>query len=356
MIMDSNLIKMIGQKFILGLDVNNVTPAVIKAIKTFKIGGVILYKKNYSDYQSMINLIKKLKSLNQSNPHPLFIAVDQEGGRVNRLSKPILNIPAAYKITKTGQIKNAIEAAQITGEILVQSGFNMNFAPVLDIKRFDDNHAIGDRSFGPDIQTISKYGLPYFKELNKHLISVVKHFPGHGKVNQDSHFILPTARKYADFQTDLIPFERAIRNGCDAIMVGHLLIKDINQFYPIAFSKNFLKPNLRQLYQFKGLIITDQIKMRALYFRYNIFHLIKRAFENDVDIVLMKFKPQDLKKFTKLIKLYHANQLNQSQLKESYQRIIQIKEKYQINDNLNFNGIDITTYNNRIAKLRNKIK
>ncbi len=132
----------IGQMLILGIDSNRITEEVKNMIQVYKIGGFILYKKNFDTYNQMVEIIKQLKELNKVNKIPLFIAIDQEGGRVNRMPKEILNLPSAYLISKKLGTDGVKKSAQIIGKILKQSGYNLNFAPVLDLKRFPDRHAI----------------------------------------------------------------------------------------------------------------------------------------------------------------------------------------------------------------------
>lgn len=132
----------IGQMLILGIDSNRITKEIKNMIQIYKIGGFILYKKNFDDYNQMITMIKQLKDINKTNRIPLFIAIDQEGGRVNRMPKEILNLPPANLIAKKLGVEGVKKSAQIIGKLLKQSGYNLNFAPVLDLKRFPDKHAI----------------------------------------------------------------------------------------------------------------------------------------------------------------------------------------------------------------------
>ena len=128
----------IGQMIMVGMDTNYITDRIKTLITKYKIGGIILYRKNFNTYQDMLKLIKELKDLNKENKIPLFIAIDQEGGRVNRMPKELLNLPSANTIATVGGQEYVKKSSQITGEILKKSGFNLDFAPVLDIKRFDD--------------------------------------------------------------------------------------------------------------------------------------------------------------------------------------------------------------------------
>ena len=196
--MNKNIIKKIGQMFIIRMHGKKITNELEQLIKEYNIGGICLYSKNYNNYEEMLSLINDLKELNKKyNKEPLFIAIDQEGGRVNRLPKDIKNILSAKKISKKD--KYITEAGNITGEILFKSGINMNFAPVLDIQRFDDNHPIGNRCFGTNAKDVSKKGNLMMKTLKENnIISVVKHFPGHGLVKYDSHLLLPIVTKNID--------------------------------------------------------------------------------------------------------------------------------------------------------------
>ena len=187
---DLTMQEKIGQMMMVGLTGNKINDRIKNLILKYKIGGFIVYRKNFATYTEMLNLIKELKSLNSQNKIPLFIAIDQEGGRVNRMPKEFKNLPAAYKIAKTENMEMIKQAGDITGEMLYNTGINMNLAPVLDIKRFNDNHAIGDRCFGETKENVAKYGIATMKELqNNKVIPVIKHFPGHGLTQKDSHFL-----------------------------------------------------------------------------------------------------------------------------------------------------------------------
>lgn len=257
----------IGQMVMIGLDTNYITDRIKNMIKTYKIGGIILYRKNFSTYTDMMNLIKKLKELNKENKIPLFIAIDQEGGRVNRMPKEIKNLPSANQVATVGGQELVSKSAKITGEILYKSGFNLNFAPVLDIKRFEDKTAIGDRSFGTNKELVTECGIAAMKSLqNNGVISVIKHFLGHGATKQDSHHFLPviTVPMKNIEKEDMFPFEQAIKNGADALLVGHLLIMNVTGIYPASLSRKFITKYLRKKYRYKGLILTDDLKMRAI--------------------------------------------------------------------------------------------
>ena len=350
----------IGQMIIIGMDTNYITDRIRTMITKYKIGGIILYRKNFSTYAEMIELIKQLKQLNQSNKIPLFISIDQEGGRVNRMPKEIKNLPPANTIAKEGGIELVKEAANITGELLSKSGYNLNFSPVLDIKRFEDSHAIGDRCYGDNKDDVAKYGICVMKELQKQgIVPVVKHFPGHGATKKDSHYMLPVINESIEKieKDDMYPFEQAIKKGADAILVGHLLIKNVTWMYPASLSRKFIFKYLRKKYRYNGIIITDDLKMRAIKFLYGTDNAVVKAFEAGNDMVVFRFNHEEEKRtLEKLEKMVKLGKIKESRINKSVKRIIKLKQKYNLSDTKQIDGIDINNINERIEKIRQQCK
>lgn len=354
---DLSIEEKIGQMIIVGIDSTYITERTKKLILDYKIGGVILYRKNFKTYEDLLNLVRELKRLNSINKVPLFISIDQEGGRVNRMPKEILNLPAAGKIARKENLEIIRKSARITGKILKKSGFSMNFSPVLDIKRFEDDHAIGDRCYGDNKEDVIKYGIPVMEELQKSgIISVIKHFPGHGATKKDSHFMLPTVEiPYNKLvQEDMTVFKKAIEKGADAILVGHLRIKRKTGIYPASLSRKFIIKTLRGKYRFKGLIISDDLKMRAIRFIYGPSLAIRKAFEAGNDIIIFRFdKKQEEIAINEIINLTKKNKIKEFRINRSVNRILSLKEKYNISDLENVEGIDVEKINKEIEKIRN---
>ena len=353
---DLTLKEKIGQMIMIGMDTNYITDRIKVMINDFKIGGIILYRKNFNTYQDMLNLITDLKELNKSNKIPLFIAIDQEGGRVNRMPPEIKNLPSANMLASNGDINIVKNSAQITGNMLKQSGFNMNFAPVLDIKRFENSHPIGDRCYGSNKEDVVKYGISVMKELqNQGIISVIKHFPGHGATKYDSHSLLPIINSNIEnLKTDdMYPFEKAINEGADAILVGHLLVKKITGLYPASLSRKFITKYLRKQYRYKGLIITDDLKMRAIKLIYGSNLAVKKAFQAGNDIIVFRFSHSEEKRIiNSIINLTKRGSIKERQINRSVRRILKMKEKYNISDNNIPKGIDIEKVNAEITHIR----
>lgn len=348
----------IGQMIIIGMDTNYITERVKVMITQYKIGGIILYRKNFNTYQDMLALIRQLKELNKTNKIPLWIAIDQEGGRVNRMPKEILNLPSANQIATKRNREEVEKSAEIIGKMLKQSGYNLNFAPVLDIKRFEDKHAIGDRCYGDNKEDVIKYGIAVMKKMQEQgILPVIKHFPGHGATNQDSHYFLPVIKKKIEQieKEDMYPFEKAMKEGADAVLVGHLLIKNITGIYPASLSRKFIVKYLKRKYRYKGLIITDDLKMRAIKFIYGTNLAVKKAFEAGNDIIVFRFNQEEEKRvIEKLISQVEEGKLKESRINRSVKKIIEMKQKYEILDEVEIRGIDINEMNNEIKKIREK--
>ena len=357
-IKELSLQEKIGQMIIIGMDTNYITDRIKDMILKYKIGGIILYRKNFNTYQDMLKLIKNLKDLNRKNKIPLFIAIDQEGGRVNRMPREIKNLPSANQIAITGGEELVKASANITGQILRKSGFNLNFSPVLDIKRFENNHAIGDRSFGSDKEEVAKFGITAMKELQKNkVISAIKHFPGHGATKQDSHNFLPVINEKNEKleKEDMYPFEQAIKNGADVVLVGHLLIKNVTGIYPASLSRKFIAKYLRMKYRYNGVIITDDLKMKAIKVLYGTKLSVRKAFEAGNDIIVFRYNnKKEVEVIEQIISLVKKGKIKENRINKSVKRIIDLKNKYEISDTEEIQGIEIEKVNKEIETIRKK--
>lgn len=242
--------------------------------------------------------------------------------------------------------------------MLKKSGININFAPVLDIKRFEDKHALGDRCYGENKEDVTKHGIEVMKNLqNQGVIAVIKHFPGHGATKQDSHAFLPLIAKKMEKleKEDMYPFEQAIKCGADAILVGHLVIRNVTGVYPASLSRKFIYKYLRKKYKYNGVIVTDDLKMKAIKMIYGADRAVKKAFEAGNDIMVFRFSSVEEKRVIEnIIKLIKKGKIKESRINKSIKRIIKLKEKYNISDDLEEYGINVKEINNRIQEIRRK--
>ena len=313
----------IAQMFIAGLK-NKKRNQIKQIIKKQKVGGVVLYRNNYHDYSEMLELVNFIKKENQSNEVPIFISIDQEGGRVNRMPDEILKIRNATKLASTNSIELVRESGKIIGKILKETGISLNYAPVLDINRYKENRSIGDRCFGEDVENVIKYGIEVMKaEQEEGIIASVKHFPGHGMVNKDSHnFVIETNQKKEQIEKeDMLPFIEAIKEGADSILVGHILIKDIDKKYPASLSKKIINGYLIEKYNFKGLIVTDDIKMKSIGLRYNYKKAVYKAIEAGNDMIMIGLSHRKIMKAIRYInKLVKKGKISRERIDQSVKK------------------------------------
>ena len=344
-----------GQMLLLGLDVYEINDEIIKLIEKYKIGGVVLYRKNYTSIESMIDIVNRLKKINRGNKSPLFIAIDQENGRVNRFPKDITRIHSPYKQGKTENMKIINSVNEITTYLLKSVGVNMNFAPVLDINRDNKNKIVSNRSYGMNKDDVIKYGIPFMNCMQDNgIISVIKHFPGHGATDKDSRFGMPFLGSIDELQDDLYPFMYAIKNNCEAIMTGHLRIKGYG-LKPVTYNKRIIDECLKNKYSYNGLIVTDDLRMGIMRF-FNLKKRIVKSIEAGNDIIMVKYKKGDISRVYKdLYKMVRDYEIDIEKINNSYKKIVSIKKKYNITDELISTNLDIELINKRIKKINDVI-
>ena len=350
--MNLSIDEKIGQRFIFGINDNNID-TIVELIKKCYIGGVILYKKNYNSYKELLDVVNRLKAANKDNKIPLFIAIDQEGGRVNRMPPEVHNLKSIYDISRVSS-ELAIDSARITGKMLYNVGINMNLAPVMDIYNNSKSKVLDKRCFYGDGDNVSQLGISYMKELkNNKIIPVIKHFPGHGGTKFDSHWMIPYIFDYKSvLDKHMIPFKNAINNGSDAIMIGHLVIRNLTNGLPASISSDFIRKYLRQQLKYDGVVMTDEINM----LRRNIFYggiYLRKALSSLNDVLLVKIKSVDegLRIINRYKKILLYDKKCNNELDNSVKRIVTLKEKYKLDDKIEGNKNNIGLINEEIDKI-----
>ena len=327
----------VGQMLMVGVDGTSIGANEEMFIKDYHVGGFILYGKNISTTSQTVHLINQLKISNEksNNPFPLFISVDQEGGSVERLPSSIRSLPTNEKVGNTNNQAFSKAIGQIVGMELHDFGFNMDFAPVMDIRRSSDS-AINNRSFSSDKNSVSKLGTATMKGIqSKNVISVIKHFPGYGSVTVDAHTDLPILDYGLDplETTDWVPYKKAIADGADVVMVTHLMAPQLNAKYPASMSRTIMTNILRNRLEFNGVIITDDMTMGAIEKHYSVDQAVVRSVKAGADVVLIAFhKEEQLAAIEALKRAVKDGDIPMKQIDKSVYRIIQLKQKYKLSD------------------------
>ena len=254
----------IGQLFILGFEGRAPSLALEVFVRERNPGGVILFARNLGSPEEIAMLTNALQA---ASPTPLFVAIDQEGGKVTRLQPPFTQWPSAATVGDVGSSELAHALGKAMAQELLAVGINMNLAPVLDVLTNPANPIMAGRCFGGDPQVVTRLGMAVFGGLkDMGVLAVGKHFPGHGDTTVDSHLGLPVvphdqARLWA---VELAPFVAAIDAGIPALMTAHLLVPALDPERPATLSRPILTELLRERLGFSGLLVSDDLLMRGI--------------------------------------------------------------------------------------------
>nr|WP_106781919.1 beta-N-acetylhexosaminidase [Lysinibacillus timonensis] len=349
----------IGQMIFAGVDGTSYDKHAESLIHQYTIGGIIFNKLNLSSPEQTVNYINKLKDENSLNPLPLFLGVDQEGGRVAKLPGNLTYIPDNLQIGKVSNPEFSYEIGRTLAKEVNAFGFNMNFAPILDINSNPHNPVIGDRSFGNNAQLVTKLGIATMKGIqSENTIAVVKHFPGHGDTATDSHLELPTVNKTLEElqQLELIPFKEAIHEGADVVMIAHILLPEIDEKNPSSMSEVIISDILRNQLHFEGVVMTDDMTMQAITNHYDIGLASVQSIRAGSDIIMIAHNYDNVSTVMKHIKdAVSTGEISEERINESVLRIIQLKQKYKLDDSLT-KPVDIDLLNKEINNVLNRYK
>ncbi|TJY43339.1 beta-N-acetylhexosaminidase [Cohnella pontilimi] len=328
----------VGQMMLAGVKGTVLDESAKTMIRNDHVGGIILFKENVSGLRASTALINGLKKANAGNPVPLFMSVDQEGGRVTRLPNDFLPMPANAVVGRTKDTGLAEQMGALIAKQLKLLGFNVDFAPVLDVNSNPNNPVIGDRAFGSTATLVKNMGLAEISGLRSGgIIPVVKHFPGHGDTSVDSHLELPVVRKTAAQleQMEWVPFKAAIDAHIEAVMVAHILFPLIDPDAPASFSKVIIGEQLRGKLGFHGVVITDDFTMGAIADNYGIADAAVRSVQAGTDIILVAHGYDNAHEvYEALLQSVRSGRISESRIDESVARILQLKQKYRLSDKI----------------------
>lgn len=338
----------IGQLVMVGVDGYTVDEQVKEMIHQEYVGGFILFKKNVKDTQQLLQLLNDLKQENRGHKVPLFLAVDEEGGRVSRMPDEFVDIPSSREIGKVNNPQFSYEVGRGIGGAIKALGFNLDFAPVLDINSNPKNPVIGDRSFGADAELVRSLGVQTMKGLqSEQIIPVVKHFPGHGDTLTDSHVGLPRLDHDLDRlqSMELIPFQEAIERGADAVMIAHILLPKLDEKNPASFSKAIITDLLRNELHFDGVVFTDDFTMGAITENFDIGEAAVKSILAGSDVILVCHDYDKMKVVLGALKAAVAEgRIDEERIDQSLYRILQLKRKYQLADE-SIDAVDVDSIN-----------
>lgn len=280
--------------------------------------------------------------------YPLLIAIDEENGTVKRLGEGAGEYPGAMALSATQNPKNAYDIGKATGDDLLRLGINWNYAPVLDVNNNPNNPVIGVRSFGETPEMVSEFGVNFMKGLQSAKIATaLKHFPGHGDTDIDSHHSLPRINHSIErlHEIELVPFKAAVAEGADSIMTAHIVFPalELEEGRPATLSKNIITNLLRKELAFEGVIVTDALEMEAISEIMGIAKGAVEAIQAGADNVLIGHLPvEQLKALEYVERAVERNEISSQRIAESIERINRMKEKYVSWERLNLENAEVS--------------
>ena len=255
----------VGQLVIGSLPAASVPPGFRSLVRDFGMCGVTLFRRNIEGPEQVWDLSRELRGLVRDSP--LWVAVDQEGGRVARLRAPFTEWPPMAALGRSGDEELCGRFARALAAELRAVGITLDYAPVLDVHTNPDNPIIGDRALSHDADMVARMGTVIIRELQDAGVAACgKHFPGHGDTSVDSHLELPVVDHPPDRirRVECVPFAAAARAGVAFMMTAHVLVPSLDEALPATLSRAIVETILRREIGFEGVILSDDLEMRAL--------------------------------------------------------------------------------------------
>ena len=322
----------VGQLLLIGFSGKQVTPHIRRWVGERKVGGVAIFARNIESTEQIARFTRGIQSLT-SRSVPAFISLDQEGGNVIRLKDGATVLPGNMALGATRSTALSYVAGQALGTDLRRLGFNMNLAPVLDVNSNPRNPVIGIRSYGEKPELVGALGTWFVRgQQEAGVTGVAKHFPGHGDTQSDSHFAMPSIPTNIERlrNLELVPFERAIAAGLDAVMTAHIALPKVAEEpnLPATLSYKILTEELRERMGFEGIVITDGLEMQGIVEQYGAGTAAVRAILAGADMAMILWtnsKKEEV--YRALIQAVKRGTITMDRLDQSVRRILRVKLK-----------------------------
>jgi beta-N-acetylhexosaminidase len=284
----------VGQLAIAGFSGHTLPPELRALAREFDLGGVIFFARNVESPEQVAELSREAQSL--AGEIPLWVSVDQEGGRVARLKAPFTVWPPMVTLGRSGDEQLATRFARALATELKAVGISLDYTPVLDIYTNPRNQVIGDRALAERADDVARLGRAIIETLQAEGVAACgKHFPGHGDTSTDSHFELPLIEHSPDRleAVELVPFRKAIEARVACVMTAHILIPALDDERPATLSQAVVDGLLKRKLGFGGLVLSDDLDMKAISARYGVPEATVAAIAAGCDAVLMCGAPQE---------------------------------------------------------------
>lgn len=318
-----------GQRMMVGFDGVSPSPEFRAFAREACPGGFVLFARNVEEPGQVLELNRELTSL-LPDSHPPLLGVDQEGGRVQRVRAT--EWPRARWVGNIDEPKRTAELAGAMADELLAMGFNVNFAPVCDVDSNPKNPVIGDRSYGSRPDLVARHASVVVRvSQERGLIGCAKHFPGHGDTAVDSHHDLPRVEKELPElrEVELPPFRAAIEAGVGMVMSSHVVFPDLDEDYPATLSPRVLRGLLRDELGFRGVIVSDDMEMKAVRGRYPLTEQLEAATRATCDLFLFCHELELCwEAYEILVRLQEQDKTLHALAEDSERRLTELRETF----------------------------
>lgn len=319
-----------GQRIILGFPGPSLDVETREVVKLIQPAGFILFSRNVEEPAQVRELNRELQTLLPDSLPPL-LTVDQEGGRVQRIRDGATLWPPLRELGNCRDLALTRAFAEAMADEVAALGFNVDWAPVADVDSNPANPVIGDRSFGRDPGEVSQHVATFVQALQaRGVMGCVKHFPGHGDTQSDSHLELPVVEKdRPDIeQTELPPFRAAIAAGVAMVMGAHVVFPDYDDA-PATLSRKLLWDLLRDGLGHTGLVVSDDMEMKAVHGRFPLSHTLERSCAAGMDLFLFcKDQTLQIEAYESLVMLQENESAQEQRAKDSAKRLLTAREAF----------------------------
>jgi beta-N-acetylhexosaminidase len=351
----------IGQLFFIGLPSVELDETAKNLLREINAGGICLFQRNCREPQQIRKLLDDLREFLPIQP---ILSLDQEGGLVDRLRRIIEPMPSASSIKTLDKVK---KLAEITAEVVSILGFNTNFAPVVDVvteERGKFQNGLQSRAFGNSKEHVIEFAREYLETLQQNnILGSVKHFPGLGATQIDSHEDLPSVNISKDefYAVDQFPYNEFLKTGLvHCVMVAHAAFPNLDlqetdsngKLLPSSLSFNIITKLLREKLNFQGLVVTDDMEMGAILRNYGIGEACKMAIKAGQDMLLICANADVMREgFQAVLQAVKSGEISETRIEESLQRIAEFKNL--MNSPIDFDENRLNQLSEQIKELKN---
>jgi beta-N-acetylhexosaminidase len=308
-----------------------VPPELRSLAREFDLGGGILFSRNVEAPEQVVELAADVESLGRTMP--AWVSVDQEGGRVARLKEPFTRWPPMAVLGRANSDTLAERFGRALARELRAVGITLDYAPVLDIHTNPNNPVIGDRAFAEKAEEVARLGSVIIRALQSEGVAACgKHFPGHGDTSTDSHLELPLVDQPPDRlrAVEFVPFRAAIREHVAFIMTAHVLVPSIDEHEPATLSRSIVQGILREEFGYQGVILSDDLEMKAVSARTPVPTAAVQAINAGCDGVLVCSGDVELQAATleTLVKAVESGEIPRNRFDDAMTRLRRAKERF----------------------------